>query len=178
MFLQWSIIYSSLYCVLFVYALWAGTHCRYGSYHSRWWQKLLIQQKIWSKGVIAYGLVMYKIPSLIVGNPPHPHLLCRKIFLIKVIRCLSNGHPLELQNLFFLHSNEIFFPEHSHTPSGKKTVTGVQVVTASQVQSSGCRWQAISSITHCWAGPLEPELKCGSLARLGQKCNWEKGVGD
>ena len=29
---------------------------------------------------------------------------------------------------------KIFF-EHNHTPSGKKTVTGVQVVTASQVQS-------------------------------------------
>ena len=31
------------------------------------------------------------------------------------------------------------------TPSGKKKVTGVQVVTASQVQSIECRWQAISS---------------------------------
>ena len=33
----------------------------------------------------------------------------------------------------------------NHTSSGKKTMTGVQVVTASQVQSIGCRWQAISS---------------------------------
>ena len=30
-----------------------------------------------------------------------------------------------------------FFFEHNRTPSGKKTVTGVQVVTASQVQSIG-----------------------------------------
>ena len=29
-----------------------------------------------------------------------------------------------------------------HTLSGKKMVTGVQVVTASQVQSIRCRWQA------------------------------------
>ena len=35
--------------------------------------------------------------------------------------------------------------EHNRTPSGKKTVTGVQVVTASEVQSIRCRWQAISS---------------------------------
>ena len=35
------------------------------------------------------------------------------------------------------------FFEHNHTPSGKKMVTRVQVITASQVQSIGCRWQAI-----------------------------------
>ena len=29
------------------------------------------------------------------------------------------------------------------TPSGKKMVTGVQVVTASQVQIIGCRWQDV-----------------------------------
>ena len=38
-----------------------------------------------------------------------------------------------------------FFFEHNPTTSGKKTVAGVQVVTASKVQSIGCRWQAISS---------------------------------
>ena len=36
----------------------------------------------------------------------------------------------------------LFFPEHNHIPSGKKMMTGVQVITASQVQSIGCRWQA------------------------------------
>ena len=37
-----------------------------------------------------------------------------------------------------------FSPEHNHTPSGKKMVTGVQVITtASQVQSIGCMWQAL-----------------------------------
>ena len=35
--------------------------------------------------------------------------------------------------------------EHNRTPSGNNTVTGVQVLSASQVQSIGCRWQAISS---------------------------------
>ena len=35
--------------------------------------------------------------------------------------------------------------EHNRTPSGKKTVTGVQVISASQVQSISCRWQALSS---------------------------------
>ena len=39
-------------------------------------------------------------------------------------------------NVFFF-----FFSEHNRTPSGKKTVTGVQVITAYQVQSIGCRWQ-------------------------------------
>ena len=32
---------------------------------------------------------------------------------------------------------------YNHTPSGKETVTGVQVITASQVQSIRCRWQAL-----------------------------------
>ena len=36
-----------------------------------------------------------------------------------------------------------FLFEHNCSPSGKKTVTGVQVITASQVQSIGCRWQAL-----------------------------------
>ena len=35
--------------------------------------------------------------------------------------------------------------EHNCTTSRKKMVTGVQVVTASEVQSIRCRWQAISS---------------------------------
>ena len=35
------------------------------------------------------------------------------------------------------------FFEHNHTPSGKKMVTRVQVITASQVQTIGCRWQAL-----------------------------------
>ena len=39
--------------------------------------------------------------------------------------------------------------EHNHTPSEKKIimVTGVEVVTASQVQNIGCRWQAIRAQT-------------------------------
>ena len=39
-----------------------------------------------------------------------------------------------------------FLNEHNHTPSGKKTVTRVPVIdNYIQVQSIGCRWQAISS---------------------------------
>ena len=38
-----------------------------------------------------------------------------------------------------------FFFEHNRTLSGKEMMTGVQVVTTSQVQSIGCRWQAILS---------------------------------
>ena len=34
----------------------------------------------------------------------------------------------------------VVFSEHNRTPSGKKTVTGVQVITASQVQNIECRW--------------------------------------
>ena len=33
--------------------------------------------------------------------------------------------------------------DHNHTPSGKKTVTGMQVVTTSQVQIIRCRSKAI-----------------------------------
>ena len=36
-----------------------------------------------------------------------------------------------------------FFFEHNNTPSGKKTVTGMQVVTTSQVQIIRCRSKAI-----------------------------------
>ena len=36
-----------------------------------------------------------------------------------------------------------FFYEHNRTPNGKKPVTGVQVITASQAQSIRCRWQAL-----------------------------------
>ena len=38
-----------------------------------------------------------------------------------------------------------FFFEHNPTQSGKKMVTGVQVITTSQVKSIGYRWQTISS---------------------------------
>ena len=37
----------------------------------------------------------------------------------------------------------VFSFEHNHTPSRKKTVTGMQVVTTSQVQIMGCRSKAI-----------------------------------
>ena len=36
-----------------------------------------------------------------------------------------------------------FFFEHNRTPNRKKMVTGVQVITASQAQNIGCRWQAL-----------------------------------
>jgi len=51
--------------------------------------------------------------------------------------------------------------EHNHTPSGKKMVTGVQVITASQVQSIGCRWKAILSHTCCLSVQLY-------ITKLGQ----------
>ena len=40
-----------------------------------------------------------------------------------------------------------YYYEHNRTPSGKKRVTGVQVVTASEVQSIGYRWQAMRAQT-------------------------------
>ena len=51
----------------------------------------------------------------------------------------------EVENLFSVFFFFFFFPPFLSitAQSGKKTVTGVQVVTASQVQSIGCRWQAI-----------------------------------
>ena len=41
--------------------------------------------------------------------------------------------------------SDFFLFEHSRTQSEKKSVTGVQVVTVSQVQNIECRWQAILS---------------------------------
>ena len=52
---------------------------------------------------------------------------------------LGPGNTLFLSSLFFFF---LFF-EHNHTPSGKKTVTGMPVVTTSQVQIIGCRSKAI-----------------------------------
>ena len=48
-----------------------------------------------------------------------------------------NWHVIPTSLLIF-----IFF-KHNHTPSGKKTVTGIQVVTTSQVQIISCRSKAI-----------------------------------
>ena len=42
---------------------------------------------------------------------------------------------------------KIFYYDPNRTPSGKKMVTGVQVVNASQVQSIGCKWKAIRTQT-------------------------------
>ena len=42
-------------------------------------------------------------------------------------------------------SGILTFSKPNRTPSGKKTVTGVQRLTASQVQNIGCRWPAILS---------------------------------
>jgi len=47
--------------------------------------------------------------------------------------------------IFFTYLFIYFLFELNHTPNGKKTVTGVQVITASEMQSIGCRWQVISS---------------------------------
>ena len=41
--------------------------------------------------------------------------------------------------------DRMIFCEHYRTPCEKKVVTRVQVVTASQVQTNGCRLQAILS---------------------------------
>ena len=122
------------------------------------------------------GVIGYKIPSLILFPPPPlpPFLIacCTVKLLIKVPLQWAS---LELQNLYISSSPMRFFfyfsfSEHNHTPSGKKTMTGVQKVTAFQVQSSGCRWQAISSITDRWAGPLEPETsRCMVSKQQGHK---------
>ena len=50
--------------------------------------------------------------------------------------------PIPSHELGFVNFVCLFL-EHNCTPSGKKAVTGVQVITASQAQSIGCRWQAL-----------------------------------
>ena len=51
---------------------------------------------------------------------------------------LTRKHSTKLLLVFFFC---VFFFEHNRDPWGKKTVTGVQVITASQAQSIRCRWQ-------------------------------------
>ena len=66
-------------------------------------------------------------------------LTSNNAFIIKLAEMWLGGTPdvaveiLKIRLLFF------FFFEHNCTPSGKKTLTGVQVITASQAQSIGCR---------------------------------------
>ena len=45
------------------------------------------------------------------------------------------------------HSFFVCLFKHNHTPRGKKTMTGMQVVTTSKVQIAGCRSKAILSCT-------------------------------
>ena len=46
------------------------------------------------------------------------------------VRVRAREYPLPFVFIFFFF---VFF-EHNHTPSGKKMMTGVQVITTSQVQ--------------------------------------------
>ena len=48
-------------------------------------------------------------------------------------------------SFFFFFFFCFVFYKHNHTPNGKKMVTGMQVVTTSQVQIIGCRSKAIFS---------------------------------
>jgi len=60
-----------------------------------------------------------------------------------------------------MHRVSAFFSEHNHTSSGKKMVTGVQVITASQVQIiQRLRYihhsQATPLATHFWKQIIDP----------------------
>ena len=75
----------------------------------------------------------------------HPELLVAKWLRLSAtvrVRAIGTWNGL----LSFLFSFFFSF-EPNRTPNKKKTVTGVQVVTTSQVQSIGCRWQAIRAQT-------------------------------
>ena len=61
------------------------------------------------------------------------------------------------------------FTEHNRTPSGKKTVTGVQVITASQAQSIGCRRQALFIL------PITEAHTGGELVWSGSETSGEQG---
>ena len=63
---------------------------------------------------------------------------CHLVYLLTRGLLLKNFITIIIYFLLFL----LF--EHNHTPSGKKTVTGImQVVTTSQVQIIGCKSKAI-----------------------------------
>ena len=58
-------------------------------------------------------------------------------FLKQVGAVKLKTHKSKQSKTFFFSSITM------HTQIGKKTVTGMQVITTSQVQSIGCRWQAL-----------------------------------
>ena len=61
----------------------------------------------------------------------------------------------------------------SYSQNGKKTVTGMQVVTASQVQIVGCRSQTILAHpeqTVCVCVSVTMELDLGAQSSLTKKC--------
>ena len=57
----------------------------------------------------------------------------------------------------------------NRTPSGKKSVTGVQVITASQAQSIGCRRQALFVL------PITEAHTGGELVWSGSETSGEQG---
>ena len=59
------------------------------------------------------------------------------------IACIPSGKNYFHPDRLALSIMSIFIFKHNHTPSGKKPVTGMQVVTTSQVQIIGCRSKAI-----------------------------------
>ena len=63
-----------------------------------------------------------------------------------------------LDKCFELHEDFQTCIKHNHAPNGKKMVIGVQLVTASQVQVIGCRWQVLMCVAVTALGNMESDL--------------------
>ena len=75
------------------------------------------------------------------------HIICVSGERLMYHWCLMNS-KLYILFVFFVF-------EHKRTPSGKKRMTGVQAVTASEVQSIGCRWWLGHFVLRTTGDPIE-----------------------
>ena len=77
--------------------------------------------------------------SVVTNFAPQKYALCASQHDLYTSNLLPTPMESPTSLLFYAVFFCCCFFEHNHTPSGKKTVTGVQVITASQVQSIGGR---------------------------------------
>ena len=100
---------------------------------------LFAKSQFWESLTIHSVAILVDFPSFLWA------LASNDAFIIKLFKMWLGGIPGVVFGTLQISLGCLFFSEHNCTPSGKKMVTGLQVVTASQVQIIECRWQAILS---------------------------------
>ena len=97
--------------------------------------------------LLRYGNQLVMTPGILIskGQPcPIPPLALHCIQIVDLSKMVDNTNVLWKgagnAEDWTKSGTQFFFFEPKHTPGGKEMVTGVQVVTASQVQSIRGRW--------------------------------------